>query len=89
MRPEDLQSLDVIVESSRDQRTLDYLISVCGLKRVKRARQQIPGQTRPYVSNLAKILGVTIPIEVLATPRQEAQRQISELKDKLAKGKWK
>ncbi|SAL53583.1 hypothetical protein AWB71_02881 [Caballeronia peredens] len=88
MRPEDLQSLDVIVESGRDQRTLEYLISVCGIKRVKRARADIPGERRPYVSNLAKILGVTIPIEVLATPRPEAQRKISDLKDKLAKGKW-
>ena len=88
MQPNDALGLDVIVESDRDQRTLDYLISTCGLKRVRKAREQISGQTRPYVSNLAKILGVTVPIEVVATPRLEAREHISKLKERLANRKW-
>ena len=88
MQEDNVTGLDIIVESERDKRTLDYLISICGLTRVRRAREQLPGDRRPYVSNLAKHLGVTIPIEVLATPRPEAQRHISQLKERLAKRKW-
>ncbi|WP_165987862.1 cryptic plasmid protein A [Caballeronia sp. SBC1] len=88
MLQKDVLGLDIIVESERDQRTLDYLISTCGFARVRGAREKLPGETRPYVSNLAKFLGVTIPIEVLATPQSEARQHITELKERLAKRKW-
>lgn len=88
MRPKDDLKLDVIIASERDQRTLDFLISVCGLARLRRAREQLPGDSRPYISNIAKILGVTVPLEVIATPQNEARHRISDLKERLAKKKW-
>ena len=75
--------LDVIISSPRDQRTLDYLVEVCGITRVKRARVDLPGNTRPYVSNLAKTLGVTIPEEVVITSREDGRRHLANLKSLL------
>lgn len=71
---------DVIIECDRDSRTFDYLIQTCGITRVTNARNQLPGRTRPYVSNLAKILGVKIPDAVVITPREEARRHLAEIK---------
>ncbi|MCG5075364.1 cryptic plasmid protein A [Paraburkholderia tagetis] len=62
---------DVILANDRDRRVYDYLIATCGESKVANARQQLPGRTRPYVSNIAKMLGVTIPDAVVITPRAE------------------
>ncbi|WP_063786956.1 hypothetical protein [Paraburkholderia caribensis] len=77
-------SLDVILANERDRRTFAYLVVTCGLQRVIKARQALPGRTRPYVSNIAKILGVTIPEAVVITPRAEGLRHLSEIKEFLA-----
>ncbi|SIT48187.1 Cryptic plasmid protein A [Paraburkholderia ribeironis] len=71
---------DVIIESDRDLRGYAYLIQTCGETRVANARQKLAGRTRPYVSNLAKVLGVTIPEIVVITPREEARQRLSEIK---------
>jgi hypothetical protein len=77
-------SLDVILANERDRRTLAYLVETCGLDRVTRARQALPGRTRPYVSNIAKTLGVTIPDAVVITPREVGCRHLAEIKSFLA-----
>ncbi|MDR8397139.1 MULTISPECIES: hypothetical protein [Paraburkholderia] len=77
-------SLDIILANERDRRTFAYLVDTCGLQRVIKARQALPGRTRPYVSNIAKSLGVTIPEGVVITPREEGRRHLSEIKDFLA-----
>ena len=77
-------SLDVILANERDRRAFAYLVETCGMHRVTRARQDLPGRTRPYVSNIAKVLGVTIPDAVIITPREEGRRQLSEVKKFLA-----
>lgn len=76
--------MDVILESPRDQRTLDYLVECCGVERVRRARANLPGETRPYVSNLAKTLGVKVPESVVLTPHPEGQVKIAEIARDLA-----
>ncbi|MFL9898969.1 hypothetical protein PQR71_12530 [Paraburkholderia fungorum] len=80
----DADALDVLLQNDRDHRTLDYLIRTCGLSRVQKARQSLPGRTRPYVSNIAKILGVTIPDEVVITPRESGRRELAAIKQLLA-----
>ncbi|MEX3939958.1 hypothetical protein AB4Y44_10480 [Paraburkholderia sp. BR10937] len=76
--------LDILLENSRDYRTLDYLVSTCGLSRVQRARASLPGRTRPYVSNIAKALGVKIPDAVVITPREDGRRELAAIKQLLA-----
>jgi phosphate starvation-inducible protein PhoH len=75
---------DVILANDRDRRVYDYLIATCGETRVTNACRQLPGRTRPYVSNIAKMLGVTIPDAVVITPRAEGQRQLAEIKKLLS-----
>ncbi|WP_238812567.1 cryptic plasmid protein A [Paraburkholderia sp. SG-MS1] len=79
--------IDVVIESPRDQRTLDYLVKICGTDRVKRARADLLGQRRPYVSNLAKVLGVHLPDELSLTSREDAQQHLSQLKAMLRNGR--
>lgn len=74
---------DIILANDRDRRVYAYLIATCGEKRVANARQQLPGRTRPYVSNIAKMLGVTIPDAVVITPRAEGRRQLAEIRKML------
>ncbi len=75
---------DIIIENERDRRALLYLMQVCGSARVAHARALLPGRSRPYVSNIAKMLGVTIPESVQITPREEGRRKLAELKEYLA-----
>jgi hypothetical protein len=72
-------SLDVILANERDRRAFAYLIETCGMHRVTRARQDLSGRRRPYVSNIAKMLGVTIPDAVIITPREEGRRHLAEI----------
>ena len=74
-----------IIESERDQRSWEYLCRVAG---EDRCRAEIEVLTRkPYVSNVAKSLGVAIPVEVY-TPRPEpiprnpeiARQEIAKMK---------
>ena len=77
--------IEPIIQSERDQRSWDYLLRVAG---EDRCRAEIEALTRkPYVSNLAKALGVAIPAEVY-TPRPEpvprnpdiARQEIAKMK---------
>ena len=76
--------VEVILSTDRDRRTYDYLVSVCGSARVSKAIEQLPGRTRPYVSNIAKILGVTIPENVVLTPREVGREHLARLKSLLS-----
>jgi hypothetical protein len=73
---------DVILASPRDRRTLAYLFEVCGVVRVKRAHADLKGRLA-FVSTLSKILGVTIPDHVIATPQCEGRTEIGKIKEDL------
>jgi hypothetical protein len=75
--------LDIIVESERDKRTLEWLISQVGLVVVEQACIELAGQRKPYVSNLAKVLGLEPPESVRVTPKEVARTRLSVLKDVL------
>jgi hypothetical protein len=77
-------TVDIILANDRDRRTLAYLVETCGHERVVRARYALPGRTRPYVSNIAKQLGVTIPEVVVLTPREQGCQQLAEIKKMLS-----
>jgi hypothetical protein len=71
----------VIVDSPRDERALAFLISTKGESAVQKAVEQLCGNRRPYVSNIAKILDIAIPDDVLITPREEGRARLSEIKN--------
>lgn len=80
----DINTLGIILANDRDRRTFSYLVETCGFERVVKARSALPGRTRPYVSNVARALGVAVPETVVVTPREEACRHLDAIKDFLA-----
>lgn len=81
MKSEYEENFHVIIESPRDERAFAFLISTKGEQTVQNAVKQLCGNRRPYVSNIAKVLDVTIPDEVFITPRKEGRARLSEIKD--------
>lgn len=75
--------MDVIVESERDRRTLDWLISQVGVNAVEEACSQLVGERKPYVSNIAKVLGLAPPESVGRPSREEARARLAAIKETL------
>lgn len=78
--------MDVIVMSERDKRTLDWLIDQVGADAVERACAALSGERKPYVSNIAKVLGLHPPDSLMQSSRTTARAHLASLKDVL-KGK--
>ena len=72
--------MEVVVESERDRRTLDWLVTQVGEDRVTKMCLQLAGKRRPYVSNVAKALGLVPPESILQTSSVDAREQLSRLK---------
>ena len=70
----------VLVTSERDQRILDWLVSQVGLDAVEAACSRLPGRRRPFVSNIAKVLGLTPPSDLALAPPEAARHHLSELR---------
>lgn len=79
--------MDVVLESDRDRRALDWLVSQVGRSAVERACLQLAGERKAYVSNIAKELGLTVPDSISATPKHEAVVQLAAIKAILKKGR--
>jgi len=70
----------VLVTSERDQRVLDWLVSQVGSDAVEAACSLVPGRRRPYVSNVAKALGLTPPSDFALAPPDVARQHLSEFR---------
>lgn len=79
--------MEVVLESERDRRTLDWLVSQAGLHTVERACSQLAGERKAYVSNIAKVLGLTPPDSVSATSKDETLVQLASIKNIIRKGR--
>ena len=66
--------LGVIVANDRDRRTLAWLRDRVGDAAITGAVGQLAGNRKPYLSNVAKALGVALP-ELLETTDQSTARQ--------------
>jgi hypothetical protein len=64
----------------RDERALAWLIEQVGVEAVASAFENLAGRRKPYVSNVAKALGLRIPVSVDVTPRETALERIHELR---------
>lgn len=81
------QPVGVLIENSRDQRVLDWLVKEAGAVAIAEAVQRLAGHRRPYVSNIAKSLGLTPPDDLELTPSDEAKRHLSHCRAILRGGK--
>lgn len=71
--------MPVIVQSSRDQRVLAWLIEQVGEDAVAIACCQLAGSCRPYVSNLANALGLKPPAQLALASEKDARQHIEML----------
>ena len=73
--------MNVVLESDRDRRALDWLVSQVGLAAVELACSQLAGGRKAYVSNIAKVLGLNLPDSISATPKDEALVHLASIKN--------
>lgn len=73
--------MDVVLESERDRRALGWLIDQVGSSAVEHACTQLAGDRKAYVSNIAKTLGLTLPDNISATPKDEALVHLTSIKN--------
>ena len=70
----------VLVLNARDKRAIAWMIEQVGFVAVQEACGRLAGRRRLYPTNLAKVLGLTIPDSVVITPASAALEQIRELR---------
>lgn len=75
----------VIVANDRDRRSLAWLREQVGDAAIEAAVSQLAGQRRPYVSNVAKALGIEIPSALALTGVDTARARIAALRSLIKK----
>lgn len=73
----------LIINNERDQRAAEWLVAKVGQAKVDAAIDNLAGNRRAYVSNVAKELGIEIPNQVIVTPTSEAKRKLADLRTML------
>ncbi|WP_145964416.1 cryptic plasmid protein A [Chromobacterium phragmitis] len=76
----------VLVLNERDARSLEWLAGQVGESAVEAAVSSLSGRRQPYVSNIAKVLGLELPDSLVRTPSVEARRQLARIKVMLDSG---
>ena len=70
----------MIIENERDERTAAWLIETYGAEAVAEAETRIAGERRPDPSNIAKVLGVSLPESLKRTENAAARQKLAELR---------
>ena len=70
----------MFIENERDERTAAWLIETYGAEAVAEAETRIAGERRPYPSNIAKVLGVSLPESLKRTENAAARQKLAELR---------
>lgn len=78
----------VLILSDRDRRVLAWLLSHVGPEQVAVAAASLAGARKPFVSNVAKALGLKPPADLAQAERGAAQARLAELRASLP-GLWK
>lgn len=73
----------IIIVNERDRRTLQWLINHVGEAAISAAVAQLAGNRKPYLSNIAKALGVDLPKDLMAADRETALKHLAALQAKL------
>lgn len=71
--------MNLIVESKRDQRVLDWMVSLVGEEAIANACMQLFGARKLYVSNIAKVLDLCPPTELAVASREEARQHLEAI----------
>lgn len=76
-------ALGLIIANDRDRRTLAWLRDRVGDAVILEAVGQLAGNRKPYLSNVAKALGVALPDRLEATDRETARKHLAAIRDRL------
>lgn len=76
----------ILVLNDRDRRTLAWLRSQVSDEAIAAAVEQLVGARKPFVSNVAKVLGLSIPEGMERSTREEALRHLAAIRAKLKIG---
>ena len=74
----------MIAENERDKRTAAWLIENFGAEAVAEAETRLTGARKPYPSNIAKVLGATLPESLKRTENAAARQKLASMKAMLA-----
>lgn len=69
----------MIIQNERDERTAAWLIEQVGAEALAEAETRLQGARKPYPSNLAKVLGLTLPDSLKRADRETARRHLAEM----------
>lgn len=75
----------MITENERDKRTAAWLIEQFGAETVAEAEARLAGARKPYPSNIAKVLGATLPQSLKRTENAAAREKLAAMKAMLTK----
>lgn len=67
-------TLGAIVSNDRDRRTLIWMRAQVGDDAIRNTIATLPGQRRPYLSNIARALGLVLPASLALPPAGSAVR---------------
>ena len=70
----------MIIQNERDKRTAAWLIVQVGAEALAEAETRLQGARKPYPSNLAKVLGLTLPESLKRTENAAARQKLAELR---------
>jgi hypothetical protein len=73
----------IILANDRDRRTLAWLRTQVSDDAIAAAVEQLAGARRPYITNVCKVLGLTIPDGMEVASREEALRHLAAIRAKL------
>lgn len=70
----------MIIQNERDERAAAWLIEKFGAEAVADAESRLAGARKPYPSNIAKVLGATLPESLKRTENAAARQKLAELR---------
>jgi len=73
----------ILLLNDRDRRTLAWLRSQVSDEAIAAAVERLVGARRPFVSNVAKVLGLIVPEGMDRSTREEALRHLAAIRAKL------
>jgi hypothetical protein len=76
----------IILANDRDRRTLAWLRTQVSDDAIAAAVEQLAGARRPYITNVCKVLGLTIPDGMEVASREEGLRHLAAIRAKLKTG---
>ncbi len=75
--------LGVVVANDQDRRTLAWLRQQVGDEAITDAVSRLAGGRRPYLSNVAKLLGLALPSRLEATDPTTARRNLAAIRQQI------